>query len=165
VISPLLANVFLHYVLDLWVNQWRKRHARGEVIIVRYADDFVMGFQHRDDAERCLRALRDRLAKFGLELHPDKTRLIEFVRYAAERRQKRGEGKPETFDVLGFTHVCGKTRKGAFTVQRKSIAKRLRAKLHEVKEQPRNGWQSEAWAEPRRAKRRPMEVPLTQLAR
>jgi len=135
VISPILANVFLHYVLDLWVNQWRKRHARGEVIVVRYADDFVMGFQHRDDAERCLRELRERFAKFGLELHPDKTRLIEFGRFAAERRAKRGEGKPETFNFLGFTHCCGKTRKGTFTIKRRSIAKRMRAKLQEIKQQ------------------------------
>ena len=135
VISPLLANVFLHYVLDLWVNQWRRRHARGEVIIVRYADDFVMGFQHRDDAEQCLRALRKRLAEFGLELHPEKTRLIEFGRFAAERREKRGEGKPETFNFLGFTHGCGTTRQGTFTVKRKSIAKRLRAKLQDIKVQ------------------------------
>ena len=135
VISPLLANVFLHYVLDQWVNQWRKRHARGEVIIVRYADDFVMGFQHRDDAQRCLRALRTRLTEFGLELHPEKTRLIEFGRYAAERREKRGEGAPETFDFLGFTHCCGRTRIGAFTIKRKSIAKRLRAKLQAIQMQ------------------------------
>ncbi len=135
VISPLLANVFLHYVLDLWVNQWRRRHARGEVIIVRYADDFVMGFQHRDDAEQCLRTLRKRLADFGLELHPEKTRLIEFGRFAAERREKRGEGTPETFNFLGFTHCCGRTRNGAFTVKRKSIAKRLRAKLQDIKVQ------------------------------
>jgi group II intron reverse transcriptase/maturase len=135
VISPLLANVFLHYVLDLWVNQWRQRHARGEVITVRYADDFVMGFQHRDDAEQCLRALRRRLAEFGLELHPEKTRLIEFGRFAAERREKRGEGRPETFNFLGFTHGCGTTRKGAFTIKRKSIAKRLRAKLQDIKVQ------------------------------
>ena len=135
VISPLLANVFLHYVLDLWVNQWRQRHARGEVIVVRYADDFVMGFQYQEDAQRFLEALRKRLAKFSLELHPEKTRLIEFGRFAAERREKRGAGKPETFNFLGFTHGCGKTRKGAFTIKRKSIAKRLRAKLHEIKEQ------------------------------
>jgi len=135
VISPLLANVFLHYVLDLWVNQWRQRHARGEVIIVRYADDFVMGFQYQEDARRFLEALRKRLAKFSLELHPEKTRLIEFGRFAAERREKRGQGKPETFNFLGFTHGCGKTRKGEFTIKRKSIAKRLRAKLHEIKEQ------------------------------
>ena len=135
VISPILANVFLHYVFDLWVNQWRKRYARGEVIVVRYADDFVMGFQHRDDAERCLRELRERMAKFGLELHPEKTRLIEFGRFAAERRAHRGEGKPETFNFLGFTHCCGKTRKGAFLVKRKSIAKRMRVKLQEIKQQ------------------------------
>ena len=135
VISPLLANVFLHYVLDLWVNQWRQRHARGEVIVVRYADDFVMGFQYQEDAQRFLEALWKRLAKFSLELHPEKTRLIEFGRFAAERREKRGAGKPETFNFLGFTHGCGKTRKGAFTIKRKSIAKRLRAKLHEIKEQ------------------------------
>jgi len=135
VISPLLANVFLHYVLDQWVHQWRQRHARGEVIVVRYADDFVMGFQYRDDAERCLRELRARLAKFGLALHPEKTRLIEFGRYAAERRKRRGEGAPETFNFLGFTHCCGRTRKGTFTVKRKSTAKRLRAKLRELKTQ------------------------------
>ena len=135
VISPILANVFLHYVFDLWVNQWRKRHARGEVIVVRYADDFVIGFQYRDDAERCHRELRKRLAKFSLELHPEKTRLIEFGRFAAERRAKRGAGKPETFNFLGFTHCCGKTRKGAFLIKRRSIARRMRAKLHEIKQQ------------------------------
>jgi group II intron reverse transcriptase/maturase len=137
VISPLLANVFLHYVFDLWANQWRKRHARGSVIIVRYADDFVMGFQDRGDAERCLRELRGRLERFGLQLHPEKTRLIEFGRYAAERREKRGQGKPETFNFLGFTHCCGMTRQGAFTIKRRSIAKRLRAKLHAIKQQLR----------------------------
>lgn len=105
-----VANVFLHYVLDQWVDQWRRRYATGDVVIVRYADDFVLGFQHRDEAERFLAELRERLAKFGLELHPEKTRLIEFGRYAAERRKQRSEGKPETFDFLGFTHVCGVTR-------------------------------------------------------
>jgi RNA-directed DNA polymerase len=135
VISPLLANVFLHYVFDLWANQWRNRHARGSMIMVRYADDFVVGFQDRGDAERFLRELRRRLERFGLQLHPDKTRLIEFGRYAAERRAKRGLGKPETFDFLGFTHYCGTTRKGTFTIKRKSIAKRLRAKLQEIKMQ------------------------------
>jgi RNA-directed DNA polymerase len=135
VISPLLANVFLHYVFDLWANQWRNRHARGSMIMVRYADDFVVGFQDRGDAERFLRELRKRLEQFGLQLHPDKTRLIEFGRYAAERREERGEGRPETFDFLGFTHCCGKTRKGAFTIKRKSIAKRMRAKLQEIKRQ------------------------------
>jgi len=137
VISPLLANVFLHYVFDLWANQWRKCQARGSVIIVRYADDFVMGFQDRGDAERCLRELRRRFEQFGLQLHPEKTRLIEFGRYAAERREKRGQGKPETFDFLGFTHCCGTTRKGAFTIKRKSIAKRLRANLQAIKTQLR----------------------------
>ena len=132
VISPLLANVFLHYVFDLWVQQWRKS-ARGDVIVVRYADDFVMGFQHQSEAERFLHDLRERFAKFGLELHPEKTRLIEFGRYAARSRQQRGLGKPETFDFLGFTHYCGTTRKGAFKVKRKSIAKRLRATLQAIK--------------------------------
>jgi len=135
VISPLLANVYLHYVLDLWVCQWRKRHARGDVIIVRYADDFVMGFQHQDDAQRCLQALRARFGQFGLELHPEKSRLIEFGRFAAERRARRGDGKPETFNFLGFTHICGKTRKGAFTIHRRSIAQRMRAKLQAIKQQ------------------------------
>ena len=133
VISPLLANVYLHYVFDLWIQQWRKRHAQGDVIVVRYADDFVMGFQHRTDAERCLQELRERLHKFGLELHPDKTRVIEFGRFAARNRMKRGLGKPETFDFLGFTHHCGKTRGGAFFVKRISIAKRMRTKLQAIK--------------------------------
>ena len=105
--SPILANLYLHYVLDLWVEVWRKKLARGEVMIVRYADDAVLGFEHREDAERFLEQLRERLRKFGLELHPEKTRLIEFGRYAIERREKRGEGKPETFNFLGFTHICG----------------------------------------------------------
>jgi group II intron reverse transcriptase/maturase len=133
VISPLLANVYLHYVLDLWAQHWRKHYAQGDVIVVRYADDFVMGFQHRSDAERCLQELRGRFAKFGLELHPDKTRLIEFGRFAAERRAKRGLGKPETFIFLGFTHWCGKTRRGAFTIKRQTATQRMRAKLHEIK--------------------------------
>jgi group II intron reverse transcriptase/maturase len=133
VISPLLANVFLHYVLDLWINQWRNRHARGEVIIVRYADDFVIGFREESDARECLAALQERFAKFGLELHPEKTRLIEFGRYAEERRMKRGEGRPETFDFLGFTHICGKTRKGDFAILRKSTRKKFHAKLTELK--------------------------------
>jgi hypothetical protein len=109
-VSPLLANVYLHYVFDLWVDWWRHHEARGDVIIVRFADDFTVGFQHRDDADRFLTALRDRFAKFGLELHPDKTRLIEFGRYATERRQARGLGKPETFTFLGFTHICATGR-------------------------------------------------------
>jgi len=137
VISPILANVFPHYVLDLWANQWRKRHARGSVIIVRYADDVALGFQERRDAERCLRELRGRFKQFGLQLHPDKTRLIEFGRFAAERRDKRGQDRPETFDFLGFTHYCGTTRKGAFTVKRKSMTKRMRAKLQDIKKQLR----------------------------
>ena len=137
VISPLLANVFLHYVFDLWANQWRKRHARGSVIMVRYADDFVVGFQDRGDAARFLREMRKRFEQFGLQLHPDKTRLIEFGRYAAERRAGRGLGRPETFDFLGFTHYCGTTRKGTFTIKRKSVAKRMRAKLQEIKMQLR----------------------------
>jgi group II intron reverse transcriptase/maturase len=134
VISPLLANVFLHYVLDLWMEAWRKRHAQGEVIIVRYADDFVIGFREESDAKRCLAALRERFTKFGLELHPEKTRLIEFGRYASERRSKRGDGPPETFDFLGFTHISGKTRKGDFTIRRISSIKKLRNKLRELKD-------------------------------
>jgi group II intron reverse transcriptase/maturase len=134
VISPLLANLYLHYVLDLWVEQWRKKQAHGDVIIVRYADDAVLGFEHREEAERFLEQLRERLRKFGLELHPEKTRLIEFGRYAAERRNKRGEGKPETFNFLGFTHICGTDRKaGKFTVHRKTVGKRLTAKLKEIR--------------------------------
>lgn len=133
VISPTLANVFLHYVFDLWAKQWRERYATGDMIVVRYADDFVVGFQHRRDAERFLRELSVRLEKFGLELHPEKTRLIEFGRFAAERRAKRGLGKPETFDFLGFTHACGKTRTGKYKLKRKTIAKRLRAALQKVK--------------------------------
>jgi group II intron reverse transcriptase/maturase len=136
VVSSLLANIYLHYVLDQWVNDWRKRKARGEIIIVRYSDDFVMGSQYREEAERFIGDLRERMAKFGLELHQEKTRLIEFGRFAASNRAERGEGKPETFDFLGFTHICGKTRKdGRFTVRRKTIAKRLRAKAAEVKEE------------------------------
>ena len=133
VISPFFSNVFLHYVLDLWLDAWRKRHAVGEVIIVRYADDFVLGFHEETDAKRCLGALKERFAKFHLELHPEKTRLIEFGRYAAQRRSKRGDGPPETFDFLGFTHICGTTRKGDFTIRRISAIKKLRAKLKELK--------------------------------
>jgi group II intron reverse transcriptase/maturase len=135
VASPLLANVYLHYVLDLWVNQWRKRHARGDVIIVRYADDFVMGFQHRREAEQFLADLKSRMERFGLALHPDKTRLIEFGRFADQNRRKREGHKPETFDFLGFTHICAKKHwSGGFIVRRRSIKKRLRAKLVAVKE-------------------------------
>ena len=134
VISPILANLYLHYVLDLWVDQWRRKHATGDVIIVRYADDAVLGFQHREEVERFLEQLRERLAKFGLELHPEKTRLIEFGRYAAERRRRRGERKPETFKFLGFTHICGTNHKtGYFVIHRKTIGKRMAAKLKEIK--------------------------------
>jgi RNA-directed DNA polymerase len=134
-VSPLLANVYLHYVFDRWARQWRRREGRGDVVIVRFADDFVAGFEHKEDAQRFLADLRERFAKFGLELHPDKTRLIEFGRYAAGRRAKRGVGKPETFDFLGFTHICGKTRNGWFTLKRITVSKRMRAKLAEVKDQ------------------------------
>lgn len=134
-ISPLLANIYLHYTLDLWVAKWRRTKARGDMIVVRYADDFVLGFQYREDATRCLTELRARLAANRLELHPDKTRLIEFGRFAADNRRRRGErGAPETFDFLGFTHYCGKTRKGKFWLKRKTIRKRAGAKLRSVKE-------------------------------
>jgi RNA-directed DNA polymerase len=132
-VSPLLANVYLHYVLDLWADRWRRRQARGDVIIVRFADDYIGGFEHHRDAQRFLDDLRGRFAKFGLELHPDKTRLIEFGRFAAERRQARGLGKPETFAFLGFTHICAKDRLGRFTLKRVTEAKRMRAKLRQVK--------------------------------
>jgi group II intron reverse transcriptase/maturase len=131
--SPLLANVYLHYVFDRWVRQWRKRHARGDMVVTRFADDFVVGFQHLGDAKRFLSDLRERFAKFNLELHPDKTRLIEFGRYAASDRKKRGLSKPETFDFLGFTHVCGKTKDGRFWLRRITIKKRMRAKLKQVR--------------------------------
>ena len=137
-ISPLLANLYLHYVLDLWVEAWRKKVAHGDVIVVRYADDAVLGLQHRAEAERFLADLRERLRKFGLELHPEKTRLIEFGRYAAERRAKRGEGKPETFNFLGFTHICGKNHAtGYFMVLRRTIGKRMAAKLKDMRQQLR----------------------------
>ena len=134
VISPILANLYLHYVLDLWVDQWRKKKATGDVIIVRYADDAVLGFQYREEAERFLEQLRERMGKFGLELHPEKTRLIEFGRYATARRRQHGKGKPETFNFLGFTHICGTSRKtGYFNVQRTTIGKRMAAKLKDIK--------------------------------
>jgi RNA-directed DNA polymerase len=131
-LSPLLANVYLHYVLDLWADWWRKTHARGNVIIVRFADDFVVGFQYQDDAERFREELRGRLAKFSLELHPEKTRLIEFGPHAAQDRKARGEGKPETFTFLGFRHIARMTR-GRFWVQRITDKKRMTAKLKPVK--------------------------------
>jgi RNA-directed DNA polymerase len=134
-VSPLLANVYLHYVFDVWVQWWRKRYAHGDVIVVRFADDFTVGFEYENDAQRFLIDLRERFAKFGLELHPDKTRLIEFGRHAARRRAARGLGKPETFDFLGFTHFCGKTRAGRFWLRRVTIAKRMRGKLREVNDQ------------------------------
>ena len=133
-VSPLLANIYLHYVFDLWVRRWRQKQARGDVIVVRFADDFVAGFEHRIEAERFLAELRERFAHFGLELHPGKTRLIEFGRYARSNRQKRGErGAPGSFNFLGFTHSCGKTRKGGFTVLRQTMRKRWQAKLRAVK--------------------------------
>ena len=132
-VSPLLANIYLHYALDLWLDQWRRRRARGEVIFVRYADDFVLGFQYRSDADKFLGELRERLRRFNLELHDDKTRLIEFGRFAAQNYKRRGHGKPATFNFLGFTHICGKTRKGRFVVWRLTMRKRLRAKLKQIK--------------------------------
>jgi RNA-directed DNA polymerase len=129
VISPLLANIYLHYALDLWAVRWRRREATGDMIIVRYADDFIIGFQHESDARRYLDEMRERLGKFALTLHPEKTRLIEFGRFAAERRERRGLGKPETFNFLGFTFICGKTRAGKFQIKRKTRRDRMQAKL------------------------------------
>jgi len=134
VISPLLANIYLHYVFDLWAEQWRRREATGGMMVVRYADDMVLGFQQEADARRFLEAMRQRLADFSLSLHPDKTRLIAFGRFAATRRQERGLGKPETFDFLGFTHICGRTRRGDFQLIRKSRRTRVLAKLQEIKQ-------------------------------
>lgn len=135
VVSPLLANVYLHYVFDLWVQRWRGQEAKGDVVVVRYADDFVLGFQHRHEAERFLADLKERLGAFGLTLHPGKTRLIEFGRFAARDRRRRGAGKPETFDFLGFTHSCGTKRQSrTFMVKRKTMKKRMRARLQAVKE-------------------------------
>ena len=132
--SPLLANIYLHYAFDLWVQAWRKRHAHGEVIVVRFADDIVLGFQSEKDARQFHSDLAARFCKFKLELHPEKTRLIEFGPFAAEQRRRRGDGKPETFDFLGFTHICAKKRSnGCFTVLRQTVRKRLQAKLGEVK--------------------------------
>ena len=132
-VSPLLANIYLHYVFDLWAHQWRRRHARGDVILTRFADDYIAGFQHRDDAERFLHDLRERFAKFGLELHPEKTRLIEFGRFAARDRKARGLGKPEPFEFLGFTHACVNKSTGWFVLRRVTSKQRMRAKLSEVK--------------------------------
>jgi len=133
VISPLLANIYLHYALDLWAVRWRRREATGDMIIVRYADDFIIGFEHESDARRFLDEMRERLGKFALTLHPEKTRLIEFGRFAAERRERRGLGKPETFNFLGFTFICGKTRAGKFQIKRKTRRDRMRTKLKMIK--------------------------------
>jgi group II intron reverse transcriptase/maturase len=139
VASPLVANVYLHYVFDLWVDAWRKRVAPGEVVVVRFADDMALGFEHRTDAERFLAALRDRLQKFGLELHAEKTRLIEFGPHAMANRKQRGEGKPETFDFLGLTHMCERHRKtGYFTVRRQTARKRMVARLRALHQQLRH---------------------------
>ena len=135
VISPLLANIYLHYTLDLWALRWRRREARGDMIFVRYADDFIVGFQHESDARRFLDEMRERLREFALSLHPEKTRLIEFGRFAAERRKRRELGKPETFNFLGFTFICGKTRAGKFQIKRKTRRDRMRAKLKMIKEE------------------------------
>jgi group II intron reverse transcriptase/maturase len=137
VVSPLLANVYLHYVFDLWAEVWREKVASGEMMIVRYADDLVVGFQRRADAERFRQEFGERLAKFGLELHPEKTRLIEFGRFAEAKRKRQGEGKAETFTFLGFTHYCGKNSKGYFFVGRTTMAKRMRAALHKIKQELR----------------------------
>jgi len=133
VISPLLANIYLHYAFDLWVQRWRKREASGDVVVVRYADDIVVGLQTRAEAERFREELAERLSKFGLELHAEKTRLLAFGRFATENGKRRGKNKPETFEFLGFTHICGTTRAGKFHVMRRTSSKRMRAKLHEVK--------------------------------
>ena len=132
--SPLLANVYLHDVFDLWVQVWRQTQTRGEVIVVRFADDLILGFQYKSDAERCWRELAERVRQFRLEWHPEKTRLLEFGAFAAETRKRRGLGKPETFNFLGFTHICGKKRSnGRFTVRRQTMRQRIQAKLREVK--------------------------------
>jgi RNA-directed DNA polymerase len=137
VISPLLANIYLHYAFDLWVNVWRTKHAKGEVVVVRYADDILLGFQYRAEADHFLELFRERLGKFGLALHPDKTRRIEFGQYAERNRKIRGEGKPESFEFLGFSHISGRDRNGWYTVRRKTIRKRMRAKLQQIKQQLR----------------------------
>ncbi|HAM52564.1 MAG TPA: group II intron reverse transcriptase/maturase [Nitrospiraceae bacterium] len=137
-ISPILSNIYLHYVLDIWVQKWRKTEARGDVVIVRWADDFVMGFQYQDDAERFLKELHERFRQYELELHPEKTRLIRFGRFARQDCQRfDGKRKPETFDFLGFTHACGVRRDGQFIVKRKTMRKRFTAKLHEIKSELR----------------------------
>jgi group II intron reverse transcriptase/maturase len=137
VISPLLANIYLHYAFDLWADQWRKYHAKGQVIVVRYADDIVMGFQHEREAKRFMGDMRQRLEKFALSLHPEKTRLIEFGRFAARDRESRGMGKPETFNFLGFTHICSRSRRGVFQLKRQTRRDRMRARLRAIKEELR----------------------------
>jgi RNA-directed DNA polymerase len=137
VISPLLANVYLHYVFDLWAERWRRREAKGDMVIVRYADDLVIGFEHEADARHFWDAMRARLEEFALSLHPGKTRLIEFGRYAADRRARAGLSKPETFNFLGFTHICGRSRRGKFLLHRRTRRDRMRTKLKEIKEELR----------------------------
>jgi group II intron reverse transcriptase/maturase len=139
-ISPLLANVFLHYSFDAWIHQWRTRHARGQIVVIRYADDAIVGAQHESDARRLLDALKERLAKFGLALNEDKTRLLEFGRFAVQRREKAGLRRPETFNFLGFTHYCGTTRSGRFMVKRKTQATRMARKLKELRAELRKRW-------------------------
>jgi hypothetical protein len=151
VISPLLANIYLHYVFDLWAARWRRGpsahgldpwgEATGDMVIVRYADDIVVGFEHEADGRRFLDMMRERLAEFALTLHPEKTRLIAFGRLAAAQRAKLGLGKPETFDFLGFTHICGRTRQGRFQIRRKSRRDRRCAKLREIKDELRQRMQ------------------------
>ena len=146
IVSPVLANVFLHYVLDLWFHKkWRPNVPDGEAIIVRYADDVVAGFQYKQDAEQYLRDVRERLARFGLSLHRDKTRLVEFGRFALLNRRQRGVGKPETFDFLGFTHYCRTTLRGRFRLGRKPIAKRVNRTLARIEEVLRKRWHHDIW--------------------
>jgi hypothetical protein len=134
VVSPILANVYLHYALDLWVHRWRQEKASSDVIVIRYADDFIAGFQHEGEAKAFRQDLQERLRKFELALHPDKTRLIRFGRHAVKERKERGEGKPETFGFLGFTHFCTRSKKyGSFVIGRKTIKKRMVAKLRALK--------------------------------
>ena len=146
IVSPTLANVFLHYVLDLWFHKkWRPKVSEGEAIIIRYADDAVVGFQHKRDAEQYLRDVRERLDRFGLSLHPDKTRLVEFGRFAFANRRRRGAGKPDTFDFLGFTHFCTQTRRGRFRLGRKPIANRVNRTLARIDKVLRKRWHHDIW--------------------
>ena len=146
VVSPVLANIYMHYVLDLWIHRkWRRTVPEGEVIIVRYADDFVLGFQYKRDAERFVRDLRERMASFGLEVHPGKTRLVEFGRFAAANRKQRRQGRPETFDFLGFTHYCTTTRRGQFQLGRKPMSKRVNRTLKRIAGVLRRRWHDDIW--------------------